>query len=89
MGFAGIFPEEGDDYPALRDAVDRLTLNDASLVFDPEHSPALGYGFRVGLLGMLHLEILKERLEREFGLNLIVTVPSVAYRLQKLVQSRW
>jgi GTP-binding protein LepA len=83
MVFAGIFPEEGDDYPALRDAVDRLTLNDASLVFDPEHSPALGYGFRVGLLGMLHLEILKERLEREFGLNLIVTVPSVAYHVYK------
>ena len=83
MVFAGIFPEEGDDYPALRDAVERLTLNDASLVFDPEHSPALGYGFRVGLLGMLHLEILKERLEREFGLDLIVTVPSVAYHVYK------
>ncbi|MDP2631759.1 MAG: translation elongation factor 4 [Candidatus Uhrbacteria bacterium] len=83
MVYAGIFPEEGDDYSALRDAMERLKLNDASLVFEPEHSPALGYGFRCGLLGMLHLEILKERLEREFGIHLIVTVPSVAYKVYK------
>jgi GTP-binding protein LepA len=81
MVFAGIFPEEGDDYQALRDAMERLKLNDAALVYDPEQSPALGYGFRVGLLGMLHLEILKERLEREFGIHLVVTVPSVAYHI--------
>ncbi|MFH1631465.1 MAG: translation elongation factor 4 [bacterium] len=87
MVFAGVFPEEGDDYSALRDAMERLKLNDAALIFEPEHSPALGYGFRCGLLGMLHLEILKERLEREFGIHLIVTVPSVAYKVyQKSVQ---
>jgi len=83
MVFAGIFPEEGDDYPALRDAMDRLKLSDAALVFEPEQSPALGFGFRAGFLGMLHLEILKERLEREFGIHLVVTVPSVAYHLLK------
>ena len=83
MVFAGIFPEEGDDYQALREAMERLKLNDAALVYDPEQSPALGYGFRVGLLGMLHLEILKERLEREFGIHLVVTVPSVAYHIYR------
>ncbi|RMD50898.1 elongation factor 4, partial [Candidatus Parcubacteria bacterium] len=93
MVFAGIFPQEGDDYAALRDAMERLKLNDSALIFEPEHSPALGYGFRVGFLGMLHLEILKERLEREFGINLIVTVPSVAYKVlykngeEKIVKS--
>lgn len=81
MVFAGIFPQEGDDYSALRDAMDRLKLNDAALVYEPEQSPALGFGFRAGFLGMLHLEILKERLEREFGLHLVVTVPSVAYNV--------
>lgn len=81
MVFAGIFPEEGDDYQALRDAMERMKLNDAALKYDPEQSPALGYGFRVGLLGMLHLEILKERLEREYGIHLVVTVPSVAYNV--------
>ncbi len=81
MVFAGVFPEEGNDFQRLRDAVDRLKLNDAALVSESEHSPALGYGFRCGLLGMLHLEILKERLEREFNLNLVVTVPSVAYEI--------
>jgi GTP-binding protein LepA len=86
MVFAGIFPEEGDDYSALRDAMERLKLNDAALVYEPEHSPALGYGFRAGFLGMLHLEILKERLEREFGIHLVVTVPSVAYHIFKKSQ---
>ncbi|MBI4714095.1 elongation factor 4 [Candidatus Uhrbacteria bacterium] len=81
MVYAGVFPKEGDDFHRLREAVERLKLNDSSLVYESEHSPALGYGFRVGLLGMLHLEILKERLEREFGLDLVVTVPSVAYRV--------
>lgn len=83
MVFAGIFPAEGDDFSALRDAMERLKLNDASLSYETEHSPALGYGFRCGFLGMLHLEILKERLEREFGIQLVVTVPSVAYDIYK------
>jgi GTP-binding protein LepA len=81
MVYAGIFPEQGDDFHRLREAIERLKLNDAALVYESEHSPALGYGFRAGLLGMLHLEILKERLEREFDLELVVTVPSVAYRI--------
>jgi GTP-binding protein LepA len=81
MVFAGVFPEEGNDFPRLRDAMERLKLSDSALTFEPEHSPALGYGFRSGLLGMLHLEILKERLEREFNLDLVVTVPSVAYNV--------
>lgn len=81
MVFAGIFCKEGDDYPKLREALEKLHLNDASLVYEAEHSPALGYGFRAGFLGLLHLDIVQERLRREHGLNLIVTVPSVAYRL--------
>lgn len=81
MVFAGVFPAQGDEYSALRDAMDRLKLNDAALVFEPEHSPALGYGFRCGFLGMLHLEILKERLRREFTIDLVVTLPSVAYHV--------
>lgn len=83
MVFAGIFPAQGDEYGALRDAMDRLKLNDAALVFEPEHSPALGYGFRCGFLGMLHLEILKERLSREFTIDLVVTLPSVAYHVYR------
>lgn len=83
MVFAGIFPQEGDDFHRLREAMERLKLNDAALIYEPEHSPALGYGFRCGLLGMLHMEILKERLEREFNLSLVVTVPSVAYEVVK------
>ena len=82
MVYAGVFPEQGDDFHRLRDAMERLKLSDSALVYESEHSPALGYGFRVGLLGMLHLEILKERLEREFDLNLVVTVPSVAYTVR-------
>lgn len=81
MVFAGIFPAQGDEYSSLRDAMDRLKLNDSALVFEPEHSPALGYGFRCGFLGMLHLEILKERLQREFTIDLVVTLPSVAYHV--------
>lgn len=81
MVFAGIFPASGDEYSALRDAMERLKLNDAALVYEPEHSPALGYGFRCGFLGMLHLEILKERLDREYNIDLVVTLPSVAYRV--------
>jgi len=81
MVFAGIFPKEGSEFQRLREAMERLKLNDSALVYDPEHSPALGYGFRCGLLGMLHLEILKERLMREFNIDLVVTVPSVAYKV--------
>jgi GTP-binding protein LepA len=83
MVFAGIFPKDGDDLNKLRDAMERLSLNDAALTYDGDHSPALGYGFRVGLLGMLHLEILKERLQREFDIDIVVTVPSVAYRVYR------
>lgn len=83
MVFAGIFPKEGDDYAALRDAMDRLKLSDSALSYEPEHSQALGFGFRCGFLGMLHLDIFQERLKREFGLHIMATVPSVAYRVAK------
>ncbi len=83
MVFAGIFPKEGDDYSELRDAMDRLKLSDSSLTYEPEHSQALGFGFRCGFLGMLHLDIFQERLRREFDLEIIATVPSVAYHVQK------
>jgi GTP-binding protein LepA len=83
MVFAGVFPREGDDFQSLREAMDRLKLNDASLSYEPEHSEALGFGFRCGFLGLLHLEIFQERLSREFNLDLIVTVPSVAYKVFK------
>lgn len=83
MVFAGIFPQEGDDYNALRDAMDKLKLNDSALFYEPEHSQALGFGFRCGFLGMLHLEIFQERVRREFGLHIIATVPSVAYHVTK------
>ena len=83
MVFAGIFPREGDEFEKLREGMLKLKLSDASLTFEPEHQSALGFGFRTGLLGLLHLEIVQERLRREHGLDVVVTVPSVAYRVHR------
>jgi len=82
MVYAGIFPIESDDVQELKEALERLNLNDASLVWEPESSAALGFGFRCGFLGLLHMEIVQERLEREFNLALITTAPTVAYRVR-------
>jgi GTP-binding protein LepA len=82
MVFAGLYPIDGDDYPSFREALDKLQLNDASLTYEPETSGALGFGFRCGFLGLLHMEITRDRLEREFGLDLISTAPNVVYEVQ-------
>jgi GTP-binding protein LepA len=81
MVYASIFPVSGDEYPVLRDAIEKLKLNDAALEFEPENIPALGFGFRTGFLGLLHMDIVQERLTREFGLDLVLTAPSVEYKV--------
>src|SRR5918994_7879116 len=89
MVFAGLFPTDSDEYPELRDALERLKLNDGALFYEPETSQALGFGFRCGFLGLLHMEIVRERLEREFDLDLLVTAPNVAYRVRPRPGAEW